>query len=89
MAPQRCGCSPPSQFGLLGWWGRRRTAHHRALGEGRQPTRLTSDIIIGPLGALGIAEINKALSKGPGIRPRRRSPGRARLAGEVDPALTA
>jgi S-DNA-T family DNA segregation ATPase FtsK/SpoIIIE len=32
-----------------------------------KPTRLTSDVVVRALGALGIAEINKALSKGPGI----------------------
>ncbi len=31
------------------------------------PTRLTSDMVIRALGALGIAEINKALTKGPGV----------------------
>ncbi|MGI8814880.1 MAG: FtsK/SpoIIIE domain-containing protein [Pseudonocardia sp.] len=32
-----------------------------------KPTRLTSDVVIRALGALGVAEINKALAKGPGI----------------------
>ncbi|HEX4246603.1 MAG TPA: FtsK/SpoIIIE domain-containing protein [Pseudonocardia sp.] len=32
-----------------------------------KPTRLTSDVVVRALGALGIAEINKALAKGPGI----------------------
>ncbi len=32
-----------------------------------KPTRLTSDVVIRALGSLGIAEINKALGKGPGI----------------------
>jgi len=43
--------------------------------------RLTSDIVVRALGALGLAEVNKALGKGGGAsRSRARSPGTPGLA---------
>ncbi|MGI8815340.1 MAG: FtsK/SpoIIIE domain-containing protein [Pseudonocardia sp.] len=54
--------------GVLGWLGS--PADKPITGRAvtvDKPTRLTSDIVIRALGALGIAEINKALVKGPGI----------------------
>lgn len=54
--------------GLPGWMGSPvdKPITGRAVSVDR-PTRLTSDVVIRALGSLGIAEINKALAKGPGI----------------------
>jgi DNA segregation ATPase FtsK/SpoIIIE, S-DNA-T family len=66
--PQALWLLGVAAVGLLGWLGS--PADRPITGPSvkvDKPTRLTSDVVVRALGALGIAEINKALSKGPGI----------------------
>jgi len=86
---RRCGCSPPRSraVGLVGApTGPPITP--RALGEVDKPTRLTSDIIIRALGALGTPKSTRRCPRA-GISFRRRSPGTGRLAGGGRSAPTA